>query len=155
MKSEPSRRTIFAAAAGGFLTEAASAPAHQTKSGMVQVADSGSVKASQTIAAVLVTICPGGLRKVHWHPNAVTQNFNPGDIGHVRRTYRHYIDNADLSSHLADVSLSKCLAHPPRPLIAGIPTLTRRPLRACQAAGLWRFPFEASGAFRCAWRPHV
>ena len=73
---------------------------------MVQIADSHNFKASTNIAAALVTVHPGGMREMHWHPNAdewqyyvkgsaqmtvfntgpaaVTNNFNQGDIGYVK-----------------------------------------------------------------------
>jgi oxalate decarboxylase len=126
------------------------APTRQTKGGMVQIADSSNFKASKTIAAALVTIHPGGMREMHWHPNAdewqyfisgqgqatvfntgpkaVTQNFNPGDVGYIKRAYGHYIrntGNTDLvylevfrSSYFADVSLSDWLSHTPRAMVA-------------------------------------
>jgi len=87
----------------------------QTKSGTLQLADSGNFKVSTTIAAVFQTIRPGGLRQMHWHPNAdewqyyikgkarmgvfntgpnmVTMDFNPGDIGYAPRNYGHYVQN--------------------------------------------------------------
>ncbi len=87
----------------------------QTKGGFVQIADSTNFKAATTIAAALVTLHPGGLREMHWHPNAdewqyyikgsaqmtvfnagpkaATTNFNPGDIGYVNRSNGHYIKN--------------------------------------------------------------
>jgi oxalate decarboxylase len=37
---------------------------------MAQIADSRDFKASTTIAAALVTVHPGGMREMHWHPNA-------------------------------------------------------------------------------------
>src|ERR1700730_1364144 len=40
----------------------------QTKSGPLQLADSGNFKVSTTIAAVLQTVRPGGLRQMHWNP---------------------------------------------------------------------------------------
>jgi len=89
--------------------------ANQTKGGMAQIADSSNFKVSTTIAAALVTLHPGGLREMHWHPNAdewqyyvkgsaqmtlfntgpavVTTNFNAGDIGYIKRNYGHYIKN--------------------------------------------------------------
>ena len=82
-------------------------PVRKTAGGEVRIADSRNFKASVTIAAALVTVHPGGLREMHWHPNAdewqyyiagqaamtifnvgpraVTQNFNPGDIGYVKK----------------------------------------------------------------------
>lgn len=99
-----------------FTYSLASGPmAKQTKGGFVQIADSQNFKASATIAAALVTVHPGGLREMHWHPNAdewqyyvkgsaqmgvfntgpkaVTTNFNPGDIGYIVRNNGHYIKN--------------------------------------------------------------
>lgn len=88
---------------------------HQTAGGTVQIADSQNFKVSTTIAAALVTVHPGGMREMHWHPNsdewqyyikgsaqmavfntgpeAVTTNFKPGDIGYIPRNYGHYIKN--------------------------------------------------------------
>jgi len=126
------------------------APLSKTRSGFVQVADSSNFKISKTIAAALNTIHPGGMRAMHWHPNAdewqyfiagqgqmtvfntgpqaVTQNFNPGDIGYVKRAYGHYIrntGNTDLvylevfnSAYFSEVSLSDWLAHTPRAMVA-------------------------------------
>jgi len=42
----------------------------KTRGGKVQVADSSNFKASTTIAAALVTVHPGGMREMHWHPAA-------------------------------------------------------------------------------------
>ena len=122
----------------------------KTAGGEVRIADSRNFKASATIAAALVTVHAGGLREMHWHPNAdewqyyiagegemtvfnvgpqaVTQNFKPGDIGYVKKSLGHYIKNTganDLvfleifrSDHFADVSLSDWLSHVPRALVA-------------------------------------
>jgi oxalate decarboxylase len=90
-------------------------PVRKTAGGEVRIADSSNFKASTTIAAALVTVRPGGLREMHWHPNAdewqyyiagqgemtifnvgpraVTQNFRPGDIGYVKKSLGHYIKN--------------------------------------------------------------
>jgi oxalate decarboxylase len=126
------------------------APTRKTAGGEVRIADSHNFKAAQQIAAALVTVHPGGLREMHWHPNAdewqyyisgqaemtvfntgpkaVTQNFNPGDIGYVKRNLGHYVrntGNTDLtflevfrSNHFEDVSLSDWLAHTPRSMVA-------------------------------------
>src|SRR5262245_42417440 len=45
-------------------------PTRKTAGGEVRIADSRNFKASQTIAAALVKVYPGGLREMHWHPNA-------------------------------------------------------------------------------------
>ena len=126
------------------------APVRKTAGGEVRIADSRNFKASVTIAAALVTVHPGGLREMHWHPNAdewqyyiagqaamtifnvgpraVTQNFNPGDIGYVKKSLGHYIKNTgntDLvfleifrADRFEDVSLSDWLTHAPRSLVA-------------------------------------
>lgn len=91
------------------------APVKKTKGGEVRIADSSNFKASTTIAAALVTVHPGGMREMHWHPNAdewqyyiagqasmtvfntgpkaVTQDFRPGDIGYVQKSLGHFIRN--------------------------------------------------------------
>jgi oxalate decarboxylase len=99
-----------------FIYSLASGPVvKRTRGGMVQIADSHNFKASTTIAAALVTVHPGGMREMHWHPNAdewqyyvkgfaqmtvfntgpkaVTNNFGAGDIGYVKANYGHYIKN--------------------------------------------------------------
>src|SRR3984957_5586032 len=43
---------------------------NENASGYAQIADSSNFKVSTTIAAGLVTVKPGGLRTMHWHPNA-------------------------------------------------------------------------------------
>lgn len=90
-------------------------PTRKTAGGEARIADSTNFKASTTIAAALVRVYPGGLREMHWHPNAdewqyyiegeaamtvfnvgpkaVTQNFKPGDIGYVKKSLGHYIKN--------------------------------------------------------------
>jgi oxalate decarboxylase len=126
------------------------APTRKTRGGEVRVADSSNFLASKTIAASHVIIHPGGMREMHWHPNAdewsyfisgqaemtvfntgpnaVTQNFNPGDIGYIKKGFGHYLKNTgntDLvylevfkSSYFADVSLSDWLTHTPHALVA-------------------------------------
>ena len=95
---------------------AAMAPFRQTRGGEVRIADSRNFTVSKRIAAALVTLRPGALRDLHWHPNAdewqywikgkgrmtvfntgpkaVTMDFNPGDVGYVKRQTGHYISNA-------------------------------------------------------------
>lgn len=90
-------------------------PVKQNAAGMVQLADSRTFKASKTIAAAIETIKPGGLRQMHWHPNAdewqywikgkgrmtvfntgpraQTIDFQPGDLGVVPKSQGHYIEN--------------------------------------------------------------
>jgi oxalate decarboxylase len=129
---------------------ASSAPARETKGGTVHIADSTNFRVSTTVAAALLTIRPGGMREMHWHPNAdewqywikgrgqmtifntgpnaVTMDFNPGDVGYVKKNLGHYIKNTgdtDLqvlevfrAPHFADVSLSDWITHTPPALVA-------------------------------------
>ncbi len=90
-------------------------PDKSNKSGTVQIADSTNFTVSKTVAAALVTVKPGGMREMHWHPTAdewqyyvkgtgrmtvfdagpaaVTGDFGPGDIGYVKKNLGHYIEN--------------------------------------------------------------
>ena len=92
-----------------------SAPVRQSASGDERIADSRNFTVSTTMAAALVTVRPGGVREMHWHPNAdewqyylkgkgrmtvfntgpnaMTMDFTAGDIGYVKRNYGHYVEN--------------------------------------------------------------
>ena len=85
-----------------------------TKGGNVRIVDSSNFKVTTTSMA-LVTLHPGGLRELHWHPNADewqyyisgkgrmtvvstgnkarTMDFQAGDVGYVEKTLLHYIEN--------------------------------------------------------------
>jgi oxalate decarboxylase len=87
----------------------------RTKGGEVRIVDSNSFKVSTAIAMAMVTLRPGGLREVHWHPNADewqyyitgqgrmtvmatggrarTMDFQTGDVGYVQQTLPHYVEN--------------------------------------------------------------
>jgi oxalate decarboxylase len=90
-------------------------PTKRTKGGEVRVIDSSTFKIAQNIASALVTVKPGGLRELHWHPNADewqffisgkarmtvfatggrarTMDFDIGDVGYVQKTLPHYVEN--------------------------------------------------------------
>jgi oxalate decarboxylase len=90
-------------------------PNKVNKGGDVRIVDSTIFKASITIAAALVTLKPGGLRELHWHPNASewqyyisgqgrmtvftgggkarTMDFQAGDVGFIQQSLPHYIEN--------------------------------------------------------------
>ncbi len=121
-----------------------------TRGGSVKVVDTRNFPISKTIAAALVTVKPGGLRELHWHPNAdewqyfikgearmtvfntgpraVTADFRPGDIGVVKKSLGHYVQNTgkdDLvfmeifkSDRFAEVSLAQWLACTPPEMVA-------------------------------------
>jgi oxalate decarboxylase len=87
----------------------------KTKSGTVRITDSSVFPASKNIAAALVEVEPGGMRELHWHPNADewqyyiegqarmgvfgasgqarTFDFKAGDVGYVPFAMGHYIEN--------------------------------------------------------------
>src|SRR5712692_132355 len=89
-------------------------PTKQTKSGDVRIVDSRNFKLTTTTMA-MVTVHPGGLRELHWHPNADewqyyiagkgrmtvvstgnkarTMDFQAGDVGYVEKSLLHYIEN--------------------------------------------------------------
>ena len=90
-------------------------PTKRTKGGDVRIIDSSIFKVSQNIAAAVVTVKPGGLRELHWHPNADewqfyisgkarmtvfatggrarTMDFEAGDVGYVLKALPHYVEN--------------------------------------------------------------
>ncbi|WP_247483311.1 cupin domain-containing protein [Bradyrhizobium sp. 15] len=90
-------------------------PVKESSGGRIQIADSTNFKISRTIASALVTVEPGGMREMHWHPNAdewqyylrgqarmtvfntgpkaTTNDFRPGDVGVVRKNLGHYVEN--------------------------------------------------------------
>jgi oxalate decarboxylase len=89
--------------------------AKRNKSGEVTIIDSSTFKVSASIAAAIVTVKPGGLRELHWHPNADewqyyiggkgrmtvfatggrarTMDFEAGDVGYIQKTLPHYVEN--------------------------------------------------------------
>ena len=89
-------------------------PTKQTPGGMVKIVDKKNFPATD-IAAAVVTLKPGGLRELHWHPNADewqyfvkgegrmtifgaggharTMDFTEGDVGTVGRSQPHYVEN--------------------------------------------------------------
>jgi oxalate decarboxylase len=90
------------------------APTRATEKGEVRIVDSRSFPLTK-LAAALVTLKPGGLRELHWHPNssewqywiagkgrmtvffpydnARTVDFNSNDVGYVPSNAPHYIEN--------------------------------------------------------------
>jgi len=83
--------------------------------GEIRIVDSSIFKVSTTVAAAIVTVHPGAIRELHWHPNADewqyfingkgrmtvfatggrarTMDFQAGDVGYVQKTLPHYIRN--------------------------------------------------------------
>jgi oxalate decarboxylase len=83
--------------------------------GQVRITDSSIFPVSRTIAAALEEVEPGGMRELHWHPNADewqywvsgkgrmtvfaasgkarTFDYQAGDVGYVPRAMGHYVEN--------------------------------------------------------------
>jgi oxalate decarboxylase len=53
----------------------AMAPTVKTAGGEVRIVDSHNFPASKSVAAALVTLKPGAIRELHWHPNASEWQF--------------------------------------------------------------------------------
>jgi len=90
-------------------------PTFTSSGGEVRIVDSSNFPASTTISAGLIRIKPGGMRELHWHPNASewqfwisgkgrmtivmpegrarTMDFNANDVGYVPAVAGHYIEN--------------------------------------------------------------
>jgi oxalate decarboxylase len=90
-------------------------PTRKTPGGEVRIVDSGNFPVSRNVAAAQVTLRPGALRELHWHPNASewpfwiagkarmgiimnegrarTMDFNANDVGFVPRVANHYVQN--------------------------------------------------------------
>jgi oxalate decarboxylase len=91
------------------------APTKSTKGGEVRIVDSRNFPPSTHVAAALVTLKPGAVRELHWHPhssewqywiagqgrmtvffpvdNARTVDFKANDVGYVPSNAGHYIQN--------------------------------------------------------------
>jgi oxalate decarboxylase len=89
-------------------------PTKVSKGGEVKIVDQ-KIWPATNIAAAIVTLKPGGLRELHWHPNedewqyyvsgkgrmtvfaaggrARTMDFEEGDVGYIDRSVPHYIEN--------------------------------------------------------------
>ena len=119
-----------------------------TPGGEVRIVDRKNFPATN-IAAAIVRLRPGGLREMHWHPladewqyyvsgkgrmtvfeagaKARTFDFQEGDVGYIRMSRPHYIENMgteDLvflevfpNDTYQDISAAEWLAHTPARLV--------------------------------------
>ncbi len=91
------------------------APSKEDANGVIRIVDSSKFKVSKTMAMAHVTVKPGAMRELHWHPNAAewqyyikgqgrmtvfanhsdarTMDFKEGDVGYIPVTLPHYIEN--------------------------------------------------------------
>jgi oxalate decarboxylase len=58
-------------------------PSKRNNSGEVRIIDSSTFKISMAIAAAIVTVKPGGVRELHWHPNADEWQYYFGGKGRM------------------------------------------------------------------------
>ncbi|KAK7690961.1 hypothetical protein QCA50_006064 [Cerrena zonata] len=87
----------------------------QHSGGTAKIVDSTMFNISTTIAAAEVTVEPGAMREMHWHPtqdewtfflsgqarvtlfaaqsNARTFNYEAGDVGYVPASFGHFVEN--------------------------------------------------------------
>jgi len=109
------RRQLGAASmTGKYVFKASEVPANQFPGGATKIIDSRTFEVTN-MAALFIDLEPGGMREVHWHPdadeiqyyisgrarmtvfdavsNARTFDFVAGDIGYVPKTLAHYIEN--------------------------------------------------------------
>jgi oxalate decarboxylase len=92
------------------------APTTTNTGGEVRIVDTSNFPISANIAAAQVTLKPGAIRELHWHPNesewqywikgkgrmtivnaeghARTMDFNANDVGFVPKMAGHYIENS-------------------------------------------------------------
>lgn len=99
---------------GKYVFRGKDMPKHQWPGGATQVIDSTSF-AVTPMAFLLIELEPGGMREIHWHPdadelqyylsgqsrmtvfnavnNSRTFNYSAGDVGYVPKNLAHYIEN--------------------------------------------------------------
>ncbi|KAA8648403.1 hypothetical protein EYZ11_000382 [Aspergillus tanneri] len=90
-------------------------PAHEVAGGSVKIVDPLTFPVAKDFSAAIVTVKPGGLREIHWHPTsdewtffirgqgratlfeapstATTFDYRAGDVGYFPQSHSHYIEN--------------------------------------------------------------
>jgi len=128
----------------------ASVPRISLPKGKIQLVTQKEFPIQATLSAAVEELKPGAIREMHWHPNAdewqyyikgkarmtvfntgpnaMTMDFNAGDIGYVKKNLGHYIENVgdtDMvfvavfkASRYEEVSLSNWLTHTPPAMVA-------------------------------------
>ncbi|KAI0368601.1 oxalate decarboxylase [Pilatotrama ljubarskyi] len=103
-----------------FVFKLSQVKATELDGGSVKVVDSTTFPVSQAIAVAEVTVEPGAMRELHWHPtqdewtyylegqgrvtlfasssNARTFNYDAGDVGFVPASFGHYVENTGNST---------------------------------------------------------
>ncbi|CDM33128.1 Bicupin, oxalate decarboxylase/oxidase [Penicillium roqueforti FM164] len=90
-------------------------PAHEVAGGSVKIVDPLTFPIASNFSAAVVTVHPGGMREIHWHPTsdewtffisgqgratlftapnaATTFDYAGGDVGYFPKSNSHYIEN--------------------------------------------------------------
>jgi oxalate decarboxylase family bicupin protein len=90
-------------------------PAHEVAGGSVKIVDPLTFPVASNFSAAVVTVNPGGMREIHWHPTsdewtffikgqgratlftapnaATTFDYRAGDVGYFPKSNSHYIEN--------------------------------------------------------------
>lgn len=90
-------------------------PAHEAEGGSVKIVDPNSFPIAENFSAAIVTVKPGAMREIHWHPSsdewsffikgqgratlftapdtATTFDYHPGDVGYFPQSNSHYVEN--------------------------------------------------------------
>lgn len=88
---------------------------HEVAGGSVKIVDPSTFPLASNFSAAVVTVHPGGMREIHWHPSsdewtffikgqgratlftapeaANTFDFMAGDVGYFPQSNSHYIEN--------------------------------------------------------------
>ena len=90
-------------------------PAHEVAGGSVKIVDPLTFPIASNFSAAIVTVHPGGMREIHWHPtsdewtffiqgqaratlftavnSATTFDYRAGDVAYFPQSNSHYIEN--------------------------------------------------------------
>lgn len=113
---EEARKQLGAASmTGKYVFRASDVPSNKFAGGATKIIDNKTFLATE-LAALIIDLEPGGMREIHWHPdadelqyyiggkarmtvfdsvkNARTFDYTSGDVGYVPKTLAHYIENA-------------------------------------------------------------
>lgn len=100
---------------GSFSYHFSEQPAHEVAGGSVKIIDPSTFPIAPNFSAALVTVKPGSMREIHWHPSsdewsfilsgagratlfvppssARTFDYRAGDVGYIPQSSSHYVEN--------------------------------------------------------------
>ncbi|PBP25206.1 Bicupin, oxalate decarboxylase/oxidase [Diplocarpon rosae] len=97
-------------------------PDFTTAGGSVKIIDPTTFPVADQFSAAIVTVKPGAMREIHWHPtaaqgNARTFDYHPGDCGYIPKSTSHYVENIGTddvifievlqADHFSDISVGQ------------------------------------------------